>query len=280
MSALAPRIAALEAHNPEWSAWLALLRELERALADEGWVALSLRPAAGRAEGAPLLDGAELEVDRDRLAKFTARLAAAAHRDGAPLAGYRPSRDDAVRLVEATVRHDRAVAETLGTRAGADPAAVATVARVAAVPLLHACARALAPRMPAHWPHGYCPVCAAWPILVELRGLDRSRHLRCGRCAADWQVSWLACPFCGEKQHERLGSLVPEGERETWKVETCASCRGYLKSLATLQAVPPFELLLRDLETIELDLVAVDRGYTRPPAPGYALDVRVTARPA
>jgi len=44
------------------------------------------------------------------------------------------------------------------------------------------------------------------------------------------------------------------------KVETCASCRGYLKSVATLQQIPPFALLLQDLETVELDLVALDRG--------------------
>jgi FdhE protein len=82
--------------------------------------------------------------------------------------------------------------------------------------------------------------------------------------------------YCHEREHERLGSLVPQDTGETLKVETCASCRGYLKSLATLQAIPPFELLLRDLETIELDLVAVERGYGRPAESGFRLQVRLT----
>jgi FdhE protein len=56
-------------------------------------------------------------------------------------------------------------------------------------------------------------------------------------------------------------------------VETCASCRGYLKSIATLQGIPPFELLLRDLETVEFDLVAVERGYGRPEESGFMLEV-------
>jgi FdhE protein len=77
-------------------------------------------------------------------------------------------------------------------------------------------------------------------------------------------VQPLWCTYCGERDHRKLGSLVPEGEGDMLKVETCESCRGYLKSLATLQAMPPFELLLRDLETVELDLVAVERGYGRP----------------
>jgi FdhE protein len=80
-------------------------------------------------------------------------------------------------------------------------------------------------------------------------------------------VQPLWCIYCGEKDHRKLGSLVPEGAGETLKVDTCETCRGYLKSVATLQPIPPFELLLQDLETVELDLVAMERGYERPLRP-------------
>ncbi|MFL5494306.1 MAG: formate dehydrogenase accessory protein FdhE, partial [Gemmatimonadales bacterium] len=122
------------------------------------------------------------------------------------------------------------------------------------------------------------PICAAWPILSERRGLDRTRRLRCGRCAGDWEIQWLCCIYCGEREHERLGSLVLEDGGEKLKVETCASCRGYLKSVATLQGMPGFELLLEDLETVELDLVALGRGYRRPEERGFPIDVRVVGR--
>jgi FdhE protein len=56
------------------------------------------------------------------------------------------------------------------------------------------------------------------------------------------------------------------------RVDTCSTCKGYLKSIATLQGLPPFELLLQDLETVELDLVALDRGYRRPSISGFVLD--------
>jgi FdhE protein len=88
----------------------------------------------------------------------------------------------------------------------------------------------------------------------------------------------LCCIYCSEREHERLGSLVLEDEGERLKVETCASCRGYLKSVATLQGIPAFELLLQDLETVELDLVALDRGYQRPQEIGFQLDARVVPR--
>jgi FdhE protein len=68
---------------------------------------------------------------------------------------------------------------------------------------------------------------------------------------------------------------VPDEQGERLNVETCSSCRGYLKSVATLQRIPPFELLLQDLETVELDLVALDRGYGRPEESGFPLEIRL-----
>ncbi len=281
---LTDRLDELERRTPEWGVWLALLREIAPALdparedRSEG--------VGGGPSSTPLLDGRALRVDAGEVQRLLRRLAVAASRDAtadtgaATLAGYRPSGAAAVSLLGATVRQEPETVATLAADAGVDAEALATVARVAALPTLEACARRLAPHVPAHWPHGYCPICGAWPILAELRGLDRSRRLRCGRCGSDWGIAWLRCPFCGETDHERLGSFAPEAELETRKVETCASCRGYIKTVTTLQPSPLPDLLLIDLETVELDMVAVDRGYARPEEPGAEapLDVRVVAR--
>src|SRR2546422_1379473 len=45
-----------------------------------------------------------------------------------------------------------------------------------------------------------------------------------------------SCVYCGERDHERLGSRVIAGRVEGRTVETCASCHGHLKSLATLRS--------------------------------------------
>jgi FdhE protein len=280
----AARLADLERQRPEWRAWLRPLGAVRRALDDAGWrtpFAEAESPAVGVPAPAPLLHGRTLEVDATRVRRLVRRLAAAAVGEepaSASLRGYRPTAADALRLLAAAVRQDRAAIEALADAGVVDPSALGSAADLAALPLLHACGRLLADRVPRFWPHGYCPVCAAWPILSERRGLDRTRRLRCGRCGGDWEVEWLCCIYCGEREHERLGSLVLEDGGERLKVETCASCRGYLKSVSSLQAIPPFDLLLQDLETVELDLVALDRGYRRPQEAGFPLDARVVAR--
>jgi FdhE protein len=279
------RLAELKRQRPEWQAWLTLLGEAERALGDAGWHAslndgeLERAFAVTSDNAAPLLHGRTLKVDAGRVQQVVRRLSStAASRDlggAGSLRGYRPSSDDSMRLVAAAVRQDLAEIGALAGAAGIDRGALTSIAHLAAFPLLQSCGRLLEDRIPPSWMHGYCPICAAWPILAERRGLDRTRRLRCGRCGGEWQVQWLCCIYCGERDHEHLRSLVPEERGERLNVETCSSCRGYLKSVATLQGIPPFELLLQDLETVELDLVALDRGYGRPEECGFILEIRL-----
>ena len=278
------RLAGLKHERPEWRAWLGLLGEVRRALDAAARHPMVVLSGSGDTDapvsaGAPLLQRRTLELDASRLERLLRRLIETAVEGmmagGASLAGYRPARSEVVRLIGAAIRQDqRAISET-ATRAGTDSSALASVAHLAALPVLHTCGRLLQSRVTPGWAHGYCPICAAWPTLAELRGLDRSRRLRCVRCAGEWEVEPLRCVYCGEREHRRLGSLVPETPGDVHKVETCDSCQGYIKSVATLQAIPPFELLLQDLETVELDIVARERGYGRPDASGFELEVTV-----
>jgi FdhE protein len=278
------RLTGLQHERPEWRAWLGLLGEVRRAL-DEATrnpaVVLTGTDDAGapRSAEAPLLQGRTLELDARRLERLMHRLIETATQAGvggtASLGEYRPGRSEAVRLIAAAVRQDQRDIAEIASQAGLNSAALASVVHLASLPVLHACGRLLQSRVSPGWAHGYCPVCAAWPTLAELRGLDRSRRLRCVRCTAEWEVEPLWCIYCGEREHRRLGSLVLEAPGEMHKVETCDSCQGYIKSVATLQAIPPFELLLQDLETVELDIVARERGFGRPEGSGFVLEVRV-----
>jgi FdhE protein len=124
---------------------------------------------------------------------------------------------------------------------------------------------------------GYCPLCGAWPAFAEVRGIERLRYLRCGRCGGQWEAHPLRCLFCNMDDHEQLLSLVPQNDASSTRlIEACKHCSGYLKSFTTLQGSDPLAVALDDLASVDLDTAAVEQGYRRPDGPGYPLDTTVS----
>ncbi len=115
----------------------------------------------------------------------------------------------------------------------------------------------------ADWQRGECFVCGATPIIGELRDNNLVKHLRCGRCGADWQFRRLQCLYCGNEDHRTLSVLYNDYPHERQRVEACGKCRGYLKVITTFSATPPELLQAEDLATLHLDYAAQKRGYVR-----------------
>jgi formate dehydrogenase formation protein len=115
------------------------------------------------------------------------------------------------------------------------------------------------------WNRGYCPACGSWPALAEVVG--GHRVLRCSFCAVAWELATYACVYC-EEDADPFVTAAADEERKDRRIELCSRCAGYLKTV-DVPALSPFPLLaIADLETMDLDLVAMERGYTRPPLPG------------
>ena len=276
-------LAALDVEHPEWRPLLVLIEAAQREAERPHWArfvpALEHQGDGGR----PLLDGAVISVAPkliERWVRHILALAAAAGTEVEPLVNaVAAGRLDPSLLFETAVSQDvdrfheiaRVERDYRGVLRG--------LASLIAMPMLQTCWRAWAERVPTDWTYGYCPVCGGWPALAEIRGLDGARHLRCGCCGSDWRTEWLRCPFCGEGDHEKLGSLVsPEGlERQS--IEVCDACRGYVKTITTLTAIRPDDVLLHDLATLPLDMAALERDYRRPAAKGSAVAVGVVAEP-
>ena len=248
----ASRLRDLAAQDPAVAPLAGLQAEALDAASDPAWRGSVPEFAAHP----PLLDGARIQLDSQQLASLFTRLGAEV--------------SDPLGLLGSAIRQD-AIADQ----------ALAAIAQVASLPLLLACGAEASARL--HdlvWEHGYCPVCAAWPTLLEVRGLERQRWLRCGRCGAGWQQINALCAFCGSNEYRNQRYLAPEKERETRQALTCQECHGYLRAFTTLGPLAPGEVLLRDLLSLELDLAALDQGFARPVEPAVRLDVRVEARAA
>jgi FdhE protein len=229
----------------------------------------------------PILHGQTVLLDPACAGRLLARLATAAGEAGVADAerlarSARAGACDPLHLIEDGLTQD---AEALGRTAaglGVEPRLLGLLAHLLALPLLHAC-RAEAAGWPdgGSWDAGYCPVCAAWPLLAESRGLARERWLRCGGCGSGWRLAHHRCAFCGNADHRGRSYFAAEQEREVRWAEVCDRCRGYLKTVASLAELAPAELAAQDLATLELDLAALQAGYARPTEPGFRLQVRV-----
>ena len=221
-----------------------------------------------RAPEAPLLHEATLRVDAGRAREFVMRLAD-------ELGIVARERIEPLAFILAGVERDGATIDSLAHRLAIPADTVAVLAQLCALPLLLNAAKTLDAEASRTWQRGHCPVCGAWPGMVEMRGIQRERRLRCGCCGGDWMLPVLRCAFCGEMEHKKLGFLFSEEAGQQVRVETCATCHGYLKSVLTLNALRFTSLGLKDLSTVAFDLAARDRGFSRPARPGWPISVEV-----
>jgi FdhE protein len=263
--------------RPEWEPWLTVIREVLSEIANAKWDAFIPHRAGVLDNKAPLLASTVIAMETASLQRWTVQLFRTASRSGteqmATLRGALRKPADTLSLFKASVRQDETDLNQMAIANGVDPQAFQAVAALLPVPFLHACKRRWAHSLRPGWLEGYCPVCGAWPALAEVRGIERSRYFRCGRCAGEWQGNCLVCAYCGMTDHEQLVSLVPEQGGSQRVIEACKGCLGYVKTFTTLAATPATRVMLDDLASVDLDIAALEHGYKRPQGPGYLFDV-------
>jgi formate dehydrogenase maturation protein FdhE len=109
-----------------------------------------------------------------------------------------------------------------------------------------------------------CPLCGSRPLLGVLRpeGDGGRRFLVCSFCSHEWAFRRILCAWCGEEGEKKLPVYVAE-EFPHIKVETCDSCKCYLRTVDLTKdghAIP----IVDDLAAIPLSLWAEQQGYSRP----------------
>ncbi len=145
-----------------------------------------------------------------------------------------------------------------------DPELLWTLARYALQPALRELRQQLVPLVGDFaWSTANCFICGAEATYAELQGNDQSKHLRCGRCGADWSMPRMQCAHCGNEDHHTLSYLFAEQERDKSRVQVCDACHGYMKVLTSFTPAPPELIIVEDLATFHLDLIAENEGYSR-----------------
>lgn len=267
----------LKRTRPEWTPWLALVDEALRESTNAAWA--SVVPArTASAPGMPALSGTIVTVPDKMLRDLLSRFARAA-RGSTPkmqsAAGLLRGDVDLARVFHASLTQQAADVGELASDGNVDPEALQAVVTLLGVAFLQACRTAWATSNGTSWTEGYCRLCGAWPAFAEVRGVERSRFYRCGRCGSEWYAEILRCAYCRSTNHDEMVSLVPEKDKARGTIDACRRCRGYVKVFTRLQGCSPLAVLLEDLASVDLDVAALEAGYSRPSGAGCAPAVSV-----
>lgn len=113
-----------------------------------------------------------------------------------------------------------------------------------------------------NWLRGYCPICGSLPQMSELKG-EGQRYFLCSFCDFTWPSERLKCPFCENKEHEKLHYFYAEGQ-ETYRIDLCDNCKQYIKTVDSRKLDYEPDLNLEDIVTTHLDILATEKGFKRP----------------
>ena len=97
------------------------------------------------------------------------------------------------------------------------------------------------------------------------------RDLHCHLCNTEWAFTRLACPFCANEDGDKLKYFYSTENSTPYRLEVCACCSSYLKTIDTRDmAIAPF-LFVENLTTLHLDIVANRKGFRRNTDPLFDL---------
>jgi FdhE protein len=134
------------------------------------------------------------------------------------------------------------------------------LAETALRPYLQLIAEKVQPEIDRAVPGAGCPVCGE-PVRLATLAEEGKKVIHCPRCLAHWHAKRLECSHCGNENHKTIQFLEIEGDA-TSKIQVCEECNGYIKIIDTRQYITKPSAALLDLNSIHLDFVAQENGYS------------------
>ncbi len=112
-----------------------------------------------------------------------------------------------------------------------------------------------------NWLQNCCPVCGHKAGMARIKEEEEGkRYLQCSYCETEWLFKRLACPNCGNEDHQTLSFLLIE-ETPGYQIDVCEVCKSYLKVIDERTGLKP-SLARSEIQTIYLDVIAQQKGYS------------------
>jgi formate dehydrogenase maturation protein FdhE len=109
------------------------------------------------------------------------------------------------------------------------------------------------------WLRGNCPCCGTESNFAYLDA-EGTRILVCSRCRTQWRYRRTGCPYCSNIDPKTL-RYYPAGEKKSYRLYVCDSCKRYLKAVDFRVAGTDIDLIAEPILTWSLDKAAREKGY-------------------
>jgi FdhE protein len=146
------------------------------------------------------------------------------------------------------------------TKGGKVSAVTASVLQAALYPWLATYTNELLPLVDKDsWHQRFCPVCGGSSDFTYLEKEYGERWLVCSRCDAQWYFYRLACPYCGNQEHDKLAFFTDD--KGLYRLYVCEKCRRYIKGVDLRKTEEEVLIPLERVYTLDMDRQAVEQNY-------------------
>ena len=255
-------------YQPALASYRQLL-EVMREVSESGLGCESAEmPGKGGQSGLPLFQRQSLPIDLATasaiLAGFMERLGNTDREDSQGLLNalekLKTDPEWGAGLFRCVLDEDRQALAGFAQQVALDPRGLGFLAQTALTPAMELLRSAFAEQIDTeNWDYGYCPLCGSRPDMAWFSDSGK-RYLHCELCGTQWAYQRIGCPFCGNENHEQLGYLEAE-EESGLRVYFCKNCLKYIKTVdkRMFEETPP--LVLANIVTLHLDLLALENNY-------------------
>lgn len=220
-------------------------------------------------KGMPLLNSADLRVDREQAVVFLLGIIEVLRGKGQENIDYlqqistalQSGTIDPATIYRAILERSRAPVNDLSEQLAVPSPLVEYIFEIPLKAALGDFSVGYSEESFAGWLESFCPLCGSRAGMAELAGEEGRRKLSCSACSFTWPFKRLSCVYCGCDDPDKL-SYFSAGDGVT-RVDTCKGCSRYIKTRDSRKAGSDAPLEIEDLLTIHLDLLAAKEGFER-----------------
>ena len=245
-------------------------RDLLRVQVELGAAAASPEPSLSKTEidsairkGIPLLKWDALSIDWAAFESLFRHAAAVIreHTESSEAGLERIAADGAVLQQIASTWYEGSALKAEAEAHGVDEEHLAVATHCAMKPFLLSHAKVLLKLVPQEqWRRASCPICGGKPDFAYLDKERGARWLICARCDTEWLFQRLECPYCGNKDQEKLKYYADDAA--LYRLYVCLACKAYLKAVDLRKTEADVLIPLERVLTVDMDRQGREEGYS------------------